>query len=322
MKIKGLEEYGSARDAYDRLREILDEAEKLRAYIKEHKEGASFVRAEEGEEFDKVQERTGLILAENTSLEERLQADGKYAKSRKILFEIEKKIGTDNGLYWQETELKYVSIAGNAATAIAYAKIGETGKAKEILNNIEEKSIKSNGLYFEFGRVGTMENAMMAYLYLALGNNEKAKVIMDALNGEISIKNGLYTSGKNSDHISITSNAIIASTLRGLGQKNEARGILDQIEKNQIYKAKGDIYLDYKKGEISTTTNAAIAVAWYENHFYIKGPRVIANIERIMPKQGELFCEGVEYLKIYTGANALMAIAYALQEDRMPSCGG
>ena len=68
MKIKGLEEYGSVRDAYDEIEKALAMIKNSKTFIESHKAGTEFLKAEEGKEFDSRMEEADNALAEGRKI--------------------------------------------------------------------------------------------------------------------------------------------------------------------------------------------------------------------------------------------------------------
>ena len=85
MKIKGLEEYGSVRDAYDEIEIHLKRVAELKEIIGSHKAGTEFLKAEEGRAFDSRMEEADNALAEANK--------SRFRKSGYIIDSIESRIG-------------------------------------------------------------------------------------------------------------------------------------------------------------------------------------------------------------------------------------
>jgi tetratricopeptide (TPR) repeat protein len=302
---RGIDEYAGCRDVYEKAKQLLNELGDARAYLEGHKLGTEWLRLEKGKEFEETEK------AIDKALEQRLEVSGKYSRSKRILNAIETNIGKIGSLYRPYAGYDGCFLGGNAAIAAAYAKIGNMGKAQEIFSSIEAKFPKKGELYLSrtfVNEISFEDTAIMAFLNVSLGNKDKAVCILRSLAEESKIHEKPLNEY-------VFPNIMILTATVDINFSVDIGQALVIIEKEAVSKTSG-LYRAYFKGEqVNTSENAAMAILYYAAKQTANASKLLSLIEKSIPTQGDLFSHGLNSLDPTLMPNALMAVAYAMQDD-------
>ncbi len=265
------------------------------------------------EEFPCMEEnadnQTSLLLPENEHIQ----------KAKQIVKEIDEKIGKSRALY-RAYNSEYASLftPDNGLMLAIHALLGEQQKADNILSAIDERIGKQGALYKREKNdyPSLSANASMIVAFFVLGKHQEAENIYTRIPSHIGRIGTLYLGGAGGGKIYVESNALMAVVHSFFDHEQEAKKILEAIEKT-IGTAdplgKGAFYIHgHNDYALRTGSNVAMALAYYVVGETEKSATIISSVDAHMEKEGSLYKSGLGEERCYTFDNAIMAILSAL----------